>query len=552
MDEETQRIHQTPDMQGGSSNLAASKFSDLLDQYAWVLKQVYEFPTLVLFVPLFKDSSQNKLLGRVRVPVFPMLLVSFMIKRHIRNRLHIINRHLIAQLRCLQSTTYSNPVLDSTAMTRTATDAIIFEKNLTVQRANRGLVLLLVLVLVVVIARLMPLGQDQQLGVIRLTSSLIRSNVEGMINATPQIIDVADVNTGIYAITTQTITMSLAYVLDWLLPLALIFVPVAVAFIAKRWMLNHPYQRFDRSYSVVQDNQATKREGIYALEKHVFDTMELRMPMEFQLDLLVYALYFALGFLGIGVYYLWKVSTPWFFGASIGEVYATVSLNVMLVGALLCVAVLLRRRRSNRRRHTGSLILLLELITVIPLFLDAVLSHFYVLWYATGRAATVASSALVIAVYVAVPIILSTIFVFIAAGDRSKRSTFAVAATFFPALLLSIAFISIIVPSMYSAFEAVFAVILFAAPAVFALALFYYLFRRLRHTPSDTTLLVAIAAGWCSATYWLISLTLLMFLPVSFLFIGAWVLGLSGYRWWKRQENTKTSARRIAGQVEHS
>ncbi|MGZ4908280.1 MAG: hypothetical protein ACXV5F_06475, partial [Halobacteriota archaeon] len=410
MSEEMHDTHQAQDEQRACSDLAVCKFSDLLDQYAWVLKQVYEFPPLVLLVPLFKDSSY-KLLRRVRVPLFPTPLVAFLVKRHIRRRIHILNRHLTSQLQYLQRTTCSSPGFDIAAIKQTSYDGINMEKNLAMQRTDRGLTLVLVLVLVVVLVRLMPLGQEQQMGVIHLASNLFRTNVEGVMNATPQIVDVTDVNAGIYTFTTQTVVLSLAYLLRWVLPLMLVFVPVASVFNAKRWLFNHPRQRLDRAYSIVQTSHATKRAGTYALEKHVFDTMRLQMPAELQLDLIVYIGYVAVAFLAIGAYYLWKVATPELFGASVGSAYATVALNLLLVGVLLGVAAYFRRQKSYGKQRVSSLILLFELITIAPLFLDAVLSPFYVSWYAKGSTATVVSSTPFIAIYIAVPIVLLTAFV---------------------------------------------------------------------------------------------------------------------------------------------
>jgi len=547
MSEEMHDTHQAQDEQRARSDLAVCKFSDLLDQYAWVLKQVYEFPPLVLLVPLFKDSSY-RLLRRVRVPLFPTPLVALLVKRHIQRRIHIINRHLVSQLQYLQRTTSSDPKFDFDGIKQASYDGIDMEKTLAMQRTNRALTVVLVLVLLFVLVRLMPLGQEQQIGVIHVASNLLRTNIEGAMNATPQVVDEAKVNTGIYTLTAQTIVLSLAQLLSWALPLALVFVPVVAVFHAKQWLFNHPRQRLDRGYSIVQNNHATKRAGTYALEKHVFDTMRLRMPAEFQLDLIVYMGYVAVAFLAIGAYFLWKVATMEFFGASVSSAYATVALNVLLLGVFLGVAAFFRRQRSYKRRRVSSLILLWFVISIIPLFLDTALSLFCVLWNATGPTGVVVSFTPFIIVHIAVPIVLQTAFVFIAAdGTRSK--TFSVTASVFPAVLLCLALASAIIPSLYHVFESVGWAILYVAPLVLGVTVLHYLLRRRRHEPHDMILPLAVAAGWWASLYWLIGISLVILLPLGFLFTGAWILGVSGHHWWQRLEDTKAKARQISDSV---
>jgi hypothetical protein len=63
-------------------------------------------------------------------------------------------------------------------------------------------------------------------------------------------------------------------------------------FHVKRWLLNHPREALERRFSLSHNRrEAHMRSGLYALERRIFNTLQVKEPNELQLDLLIYILY---------------------------------------------------------------------------------------------------------------------------------------------------------------------------------------------------------------------------------------------------------------------
>ena len=505
-------------------------YANLLDRYVRVLKQVYALPTLFLLVPPFRSS--RFWIARRRILPIPTVIVTALLKRHIRERLSRINQHLNVELLCLESPDNPRCEFNKAVFERTLTQANEVEQSLAAQRTSGWIAVFIALIALAFILRLEPLAVNTQTSLLQVATSALSADIVGFLNSGSQALSglqqALNASGGSYHVSSLAASLlpavSLSYLLHWFVPPVIVLLPITLAFRAKRWILNHPYEQLRNGYSFTPISQDTLRGEIYALEEHTFGTLHIKKPAELPLDLFVYC-YFSGAFLLAGVLYLWKLAPNYYS-------YSTAYLlfNVIIAAILIASSAFFSKGEAPHVRRRSSLIFLFVVLTIIPLFLDSILNSFFniqtMLSLTSSQSETVKGFAF--GLWVLMTAGVSAAYVFIAAGTRIKRKKFTVIVGLCAAIPLSAALAMIISPALADTAEYIWVYFYFAVSVLFVLIILlailpWHLIQRLRRRSNDNTFLLALFGGLWIVNSWFIVVYALPFIPLFFLYLGVWI-----------------------------